>query len=961
MLKSLNPFSKNETSVGSFVFAPLFYSALHVFHFVRDSDFALHKITTRFVGRAAVENFSIPARVNTFYFSVLIFFASFFVLAIGLKWLIRKKIIAPNELLIFNLSSFCGLLFLYFKLTGGEMYSSINFLFAVHAALFVLISLRNFRKGKVSRDDTDIHFFTWSVIIAFCLLFLSAKILALFGVTRDFSFTLFLAVGISLPSILFEYFIAKNSPELRIIKWADALSVLAWIPLLSVLSDEMYMILNQRNIHGLPPGIIFLIFFFLIVSRKYFALRKTDRIVSADLAEILSAKYFPVLAAGIIAFALYNPIVPASQEMFESANGVLPVQQFFEFGKIPFADIFSSHMLSDFFMNFIYVFLNGYSNITFFCYDFIVDVAAAVVIYYSLKKITGSGYWAFLVVLFYPYTAHLIPTYVCFALIPLLALLKAINAPSEKNYFTFLLLLFLLVLWRLDLGFAGFTAAFITTAFITVQRKKISFMPGKFFNALFFALILFALLFILFFTLRGKGLFSSAGSAFDYFSSAQSYGNVELSSARDWIYYTLHFIFPFVLLLLTGYALYIFFNKSEIKVRLLCVVLIYLAVYYLANFQRGLVRHGLLEYWDVPLTSFAFFIMMLGMLIYFSDKNIVTKFLWVMPLMTLLISEYKFPQPELNSNNLYHQAYLRLKHFPVIKPSAGKINRMTVTENFAKENYEELKSFTDKFLKPEETFADFSNTPMLYYYLHRANPHFFSQSPLSYHSEGLQRKYIDEIKTNNPKILLFSSYPSTWFDNTDGVANTLRHYRIAEYLFRHYRPAFVLSKSYVWLRNDLPISEQMAVAKIDSVHDAAIVSPVFYIGSLAYVWGKYDQQFLSSKYETVRVVLERAEVVSNENEKKILFTPVTDRQSSCYLLIRAEKKTEKKTEIVANYGSGKNKSGGFVFLLSDTKMSDYVIRISSQYNWSQVENDWLTISPIGGDVTIEKILFLKGD
>lgn len=956
----MNLFSKDETPASRFVFAPLFYSVLHVFHFVEDSDFTLHKITTRFIGRASIENFSISARVNTFYFSVLIFIITFFVLALALRWLVRKKIIAANELLILNLTSFCGLLLMYFKLTGGEMYSSVNFLFAIHTGLIVFIALRNFRKSKASRDDTDIHFFSWSVVVAFCLLFLLAKTLAAFGVTKDFSFTLFLTAGISLPIILFEYFISKNS-DINILKRADALSVLAWLPLLSVMSDETYMILNQRNIHGMSSGIIFLILFSLVAAWKYFALRKASRIVPADLSEILFRKYFPVLAAGITAFALYSPVMVSHQEMFETANGVLPVQQFYEFGKIPFADIFSSHLLSDFFMNFIYVFLNGYSNFSFYGYDFLADVAAAIVIYYFLKEITGSGYWAFFVVLFYPFVALLIPAYVCFALLPILALLKAVKVPSVKNYFTFLLLLFLLVLWRLDLGFAAVIAAFTTTAFISVQRNEIYFEPRKFAKAFFYSLIPFLVLFILFFALRGKDLFQAIGNALDYFSSAQSYGNVELSSTRDRIYYTLHFIFPFMILLLTGYTLYIFFTKSETKVRLLCIVLIFLAVYYFANFQRGLVRHGLLEYWDVPLTSFAFLILIIGMLIYFSDRNIQTKFLWIMAVMTLLISEYKFPQPELNSNNLYHQAYLKMKHFPLIKPSAEKIDRMMVKDNFVKENYEELKSFMDNYLMPEETFAHFSNTPMLYYYLHRENPHFFSQSPISYHSETLQQKYIDEIKRSNLKILLFSNYPATWFDNTDGVANSLRHYRIAEFLFQHYSPAFVLSKSYVWLRNDLPLPEQMPVTKLDSVRDAAIISPEFNLGTLAYVWGNYDEKFLKSKHVTTRVVTEKKEVIPNEIEKKFSFAPVTNRLSSCYLLIRAAKNSENKTEIVANYGRGKNKSGGFIFLLPETKMSDYIIRISSQYNWWQVENDWVTIYPMGGDVTVENILFLKGD
>jgi hypothetical protein len=930
---------------------------------VHDADSHLHSITSRFIGSATLENFNIAARVNTFYISVLIFAATLCLLAVVLNQFIKKNIITQNELLIFNLTSFCGLVFLFFRVTGAEMYSSLHFIFSAHATLVLVVVSKNLRKQNFPEADLDIPFFSWTVTVAFCLLFFTEKLFSLFGISREFSFTLFLAAVSYALLILSEQFSKNKNNEVLRSKWVDALSSLAWLPLLSVLSEETYMILNQRNIFSFSPGIIFLILCCALAVWKFTAARfSTNRNIQTSIDEILARKYFPVLAAGITAFVLYNPVIPATKEMFETANGVLPIQQFFEFHKIPLADIFSSHVLSDFFTNFIFVFLNGYQNFCFSCYDFLLDVAAVVVIYYALKEITGSGYWAFFAVLFYPYVAHLVPSYVCLSLIPLLALIKTTKLPSIKNYFIFLLSLFTLVSWRMDLGFAGLISAAVTIIFIALQKKNLFFVTQKFLRASLFALIPVAGLFLLFYFLHGGIIFQSIRNAQDYYSSAQSYGNTGLFTGQQRIFYTLYYVFPFIIFLIASYALYIFYSTAETKTQLLCVTTIYLSVYYFANFQRGLVRHGLLEQWDVPLTSFAFLIMMLGLLIYFSDKNAITKFLWITTIMTLLISQYKFPEPDLKSNNLYHEAFLKLKHFPDLNPEKEKINRMPVENNFAQENYADLKTFMDKYLKPGETFADFSNTPMLYYYLHRENPHYFSQSPISYHSEALQRTYIEEIKKSNPKILLFSNYPETWYDNTDGVANTIRHYRIAEYLFRNYRPAFIINHKSIWLRNDLPVQEAISVSDSRYVRDTLSTIPDnTYIRSLAYVWGKYDKQFLNSKHETLQVVLDKRDLFPNEVEKKFYFTPIADKQSGCYVLIRASKKAEGKTEIVMNYGMKEKKSGGFTFTLPDMKMNDYVIRVSSQYNWFAEENNWLTVYPMGGDVTIEKILLLKGD
>src|SRR5258706_4133949 len=208
---------------------------------------------------------------------------------------------------------------------------------------------------------------------------------------------------------------------------------------------------------------------------------------------------------------------------------------------------------------------------------------------------------------------------------------------------------------------------------------------------------------------------------------------------------------------------------------------------------------------------------MIAALIFFEKKNLTYSFVATTALMTLVISRYKSREEELKKGGVYNSVYERIKHFPAVEPSKEKINRMTGAENFAAVNYPEIENFMNKNFLQSESFADFSNTPMLYYYLHRKSPHFFSQSPTSYHSEKLQMKWIKEIEQANSKVILFSSYPDTWYDITDGVPNPLRHYIIAEYLFSHYHPGYILNDKTVWLRNDVNIQSN----NIDTVYSAA--------------------------------------------------------------------------------------------------------------------------------------------
>lgn len=1059
------------------IFLPLFYALAAVYYAGTRGGYSLSSFTSRYIGRATLENFDIAARVSHFYLGVLLFVIVFLLLFVLLIRLGESKIISYNELLILNLTSFCGIVFLYVRLLGTEIYPLLRLLLVIHIAVYLYTAIRNI---YVKKQETNLHFFVWMIIISFCLLFAAKKVFALAGIHKDFSFMGFMMIAFVLLIILLRKQIFSIEPIISHISLARILEPLVWLPLISVLSDEVYLILNQRGVYSISPAAVFAILFLLAIIFTYRRLNRRKNLQEPDIERILSRRYFPVLAAGLSAFTFYTPIQSATGEMFEIANGVLPVQQFYEFGKIPLADTFSSHMLSDFFTVFLYTTFNGYNNLCFSCYDFIFSIASTLLIYYTIRKFSGSGYWAFFIAMFYPYAEHLVPPYVSFALIPLLVI-KTDDAKSTSGYILLFFVAALLILWRIDLGFA---AAFATIAavFLLAVSQKQSINRKAIFKALLWVLSAAAVLLLFLLLLRGKSILSSIHSALEYFSSAQSYGSKELTSKYDGIYYSLHYVFPVLVLAAVGYALFKLFTSDTTKTKMLCIALCYLSVFYFFNFQRGLVRHGLQELWDIPVTSFAFLIFTVFTLILFEKKDLSYLFIITTAIMTVFISRYKFPEDELKKAALYNSVYLKMKHFPAVEKSKQKINRMPEQENFAASNYTEIENFLSQNFTKGESFADFSNTPMLYYYLHRKSPHFFSQSPISYHSEGLQTKWIQEIERADTKLVLFSSYPETWFDITDGVPNTLRHYRMAEYLFNHFHPGYILNDKAVWLRNDVSVKPN----NIDTVYsvtdmnsyasfDADIKEGGFVTGNnapsiqidnisvnamkgkkyfltmnaknlvpgeesiyfyynnsttvskelkwkyaagrntvfctipvlagdkitgirftltknsqftpltldvvecnfvpdyystvprhfdlqqLPYVWGNLDSKFKNSKQEVLSEVSSNRQTVTNYSEKRFTFSPVNKSEAGYYIVIRAGKKSDDKTDVVMNYGEGDKKSGGFTFSLPTKETVNYVIRVSTQYNWYHNANDWITIYPMGSDVEIENIQIVTAD
>ena len=115
------------------------------------------------------------------------------------------------------------------------------------------------------------------------------------------------------------------------------LRYVALIPLWFVLSEEIYMILNQHSIFSIAHSIIFILLLlitFLLIARSYrkesSALEQEPRAITA-----IASFYFPWMIVGLIAFTYYRPVVEAPVEMFEQANPALSIQQYYEFGKLP--------------------------------------------------------------------------------------------------------------------------------------------------------------------------------------------------------------------------------------------------------------------------------------------------------------------------------------------------------------------------------------------------------------------------------------------------------------------------------------------------------------------------------------------------------------------------------------------------------------------------------------------------
>jgi hypothetical protein len=544
---------------------------------------------------------------------------------------------------------------------------------------------------------------------------------------------------------------------------------------------------------------------------------------------------------------------------------------------------------------------------------------------------------------------------------------RIFKKPTAWNYFWLLLCILFLIIWRIDIGAGVLLAAIITPVFVMINYKnEIHFKYKLFFKALlYFASFLLIITSILLIHTHGD-IFIKFKEALAYLSSSQSYGNIDLTFNKDFAYYAQYFIFPTCITILFLYLI-IFAKKSNLHNEIdksTFVVFTFLCVFYLVNFQRGLVRHSFVESWDTALSSYAFFIICGSIYIFFNKLSTSIKFIFFIVISSLLIFSFKYPKDSIATNNPYQLFVDKTKALSSFQPSYSKINRVLPDKNYSDSCYSGICNFLKLSLNKDETFIDFSNSPMLYFYSNKENPDYFDQPTLSNHNEFLQNCFLKNISTYKIPYVVFSKYPEGWWDNVDGIPNTLRHYRIAEYVYSHYEPFIIINNYCLWKEKNSAHATDTSLIKNEYILDnySTRFKETKNIKYIPYVWGKYDETYLAGKLITEEEVSAKNETIKANCEKKYSFVPVDDKTTGNYFLIKCQSHSSNPIDVIVQFGKDDEKKGSFTFTLAgQDSPNDYLIRICSQFNWYHNNNNWISIYPIGNDILVENIKILKGD
>lgn len=707
------------------------------------------------IGEATAKGVDISARISMFYKMSALGFISF-----GIFYIIISKLTASfwNQLLRINefksllaiqvLLSFISF-FTEQKIISNELFHlGILGLFVLEFIEFIRKKRSVFLVGDVLKSffliAASLILITENVFISATVLFLITPILS-----------------------------AQKSRSL----YASTITTITALPVLLFLTVELTLILNQNGFYDLYywyTGLIILAIWMMLI--------RLIKIKNQSDENLIFRWQAPLIIVGVAIFSAYRPVYFYDNSLFELANNMNPLMMSEVFHSTYFVDYISSHLLNDFVFMKLYALLNGYQHemapLIYYGFSW---VCYTLTIYYFLRVYFKQQFGIVFLMLFTPYLFFYFPHSYAFALIPVIFLHKFFTTQNKRFLWWFALTAAATVFWRLDLGVATIGASLVVYLFTFLFEKNIRrtlMIIGIVFTAVFGAL----------FTWYYINCSELIHEALHYFGGSQGHGISELTENYSNLFYFDYFILPVLVLFC---ALILLIRNERLREIGFFYPILFLIGFYFFNFQRGLVRHSFIEMNETYISSFGWLI--IGLFVY----EFTSRKLTVFALGYAVAGGFLF---SIHSLDFSVSLFDREKSFSVNelpKINGEKLNRSPENYDYGKYT-KPVVTFLRENLNQNETFFDFSNSPMLYYHTEKRIPAYFSQSLQYIVDLYLQNKCVEKLKTQKIPLVVFNQTVNSFGDNIDDIPNKVRYHYIASYLLGNYVPSKEYGLFHIW-------------------------------------------------------------------------------------------------------------------------------------------------------------------
>jgi len=757
----------NRFLITRFSAASIYYSLLISIYFLPNLSPKLQQFEGNQIGEASLNAIDISSRSQGFYQFIFTFLISMLVLH-SINSLDRLKII-PSLKRISESIAIIGIIQVVSAIFNPELKEFIFLPATFHLGFYIFNNLK--QPPNLEQVTASIGF---SLVAWLNMLWLLPNGLSL-------------AIQLPIISLIFIFSsLVLVRMKTVIQRQVTLLKYLAFSSLLPLFITELHYFFLLKAQLNVSPYILYLI---LATILLIFALKKSKIQVSNACQEKQLLAAFILIACGFSIRNFYTPYGTASTELFEMANRAIPLMEAHFFRNIPLLEKASSHMVSDYGFGALYQFIFGYHGLDFLIFDVFDSLAYTIlgflIIFYLSNNVLASFYFICL----FPFADASLPPYYAWCILPLIFLIKEFKNPSKINSWLFGISFTLLMPWRADLSFA----VIIASVAIIMLGLLIKRIHSRFLIPLLISISILGSTLLIISVKNNIDWFHSLKTTIAYLISSQSYGLSNLGDTSSPTFVLQHYLIPLmVVTLILAFVVHAFKNKKSNNIS--GIIICYLGIFYLVNLPRGIVRHGFAEGFDNFLLSYSPFILSAGLALIIGLR--AHKRWWLFIISLFVINLFlRFPSrlPEISQISNSTNSSLSANSLP----SKLNKNRLSI-DTAAISKVISLAHYLRNNLKEDETFIDFSNTPMLYFYAEKEVPSFFYQSPQNVHSIQLQKDWINRLENFKVPLIVMRHSPPEWWDATDGVPNEIRHYAFSDFLYQNYFPFNVTDGFEIW-------------------------------------------------------------------------------------------------------------------------------------------------------------------
>ena len=902
----------------------LYLTFVILFLFFKTTDFTINDYSKLYISEATLENVNISARIFFFIKSILAGGVLITICYFAFKKIQNYYFLKQEELKTLSIVSFIGIFLIILDTIGLTSRSGIKFI-GFYFTYSILIIFFKKMLSKKKTNTKQLLFFhpltnlTSVLIISAILLFLNSKT----------SFSEIGIIGFFIVHFCLTLFLwqIQQKTKLHYRHIFFFLIPLCLIPLFLLISIESVFFFKIN--HGYFISFKWLFSVLITSFTLLFVLINFRKKTKKTTYKMLAFYFVPATLLTIFIFIYYQPFLEQSTGKFEFANIANAQMKLFQFNQVPFIDYMSSHMFSEQFYSIIHgVFFGCNNTLDFLTYQFFYTILFIFIVYYFLLKIFKNPFLIFLFIIFFPFLEILINPHLSFGLLLFFSIKKLIRHQTFFNYFKLFVLAVFLLFWRLDTGVAScITLVLFLPAIFFTTRIKVHVRP------LIKASLLFVIIGGIFtgiaFALRSpEYILTNLEIAFHYISANQAHGYSKIALSFPQQFYLFHLFFPIISVLTILYSVYVLRTKSYPVSRLSTNSLqasLFLNIIYLANFQRGIVRHGFMEHNDTTITS-TFYIALVLFILSFLQHITITKkiasFYCISFAMILSLPYFPINEGVTTIDRMVMES--KIKNIDSYFQPENFKGKIISNADFEKENYSGIRSFMNSNFGTDQTFMDFSNSPMLYFYCKRRVPSYFSQNLQNTIDDYLQLKQIKDIPIQKVPVVIYSNYPIIWFDRTDNVPNTMRCYLVAEHIYKNYHPYGVINKHSIWISNKQSMTsttlEQDTLVQKPQVHDYKKGASIIY------------KHFHGPNKKALQLVQQTT--ISDHQKSDTLWIDLNKdvkKMSGLFMTVHLDKIINDQAlqiEIISN----NQVIGTSTFLVFNNDKS-YTIRLSNHYLW----------------------------